>query len=173
MATVTYYRGDFLTGYTVDTTNTTLIAQLEEDNYTTNYAEAEADSFISGGQNFIGNTAASPDSPVSDTFAANFTVEQAKVLLPYITKLDPQRGEKLIKAYVDGYIQSGKVEFALAALRAAPEYEEMFNGIKRGDGSLRMTEAQYLQNKEAVLVHFNEYNLGGYAKANIDTVFPK
>ena len=53
MATVTYYRGDFLTGYTVDTTNTTLIAQLERDNYTTNYAEAEADSFISGGQNFI------------------------------------------------------------------------------------------------------------------------
>ena len=59
MATVTYYRGDFLTGYTVDTTNTTLIAQLEEDNYTTNYAEAEADSFISGGQNFIGYNVAS------------------------------------------------------------------------------------------------------------------
>lgn len=38
---------------------------------------------------------------------------------------------------------------------------------------MRMTEAQYLQNKEAVLVHFNEYNLGGYAKENIDTVFPK
>ena len=32
MATVTYYRGDFLTGYTVDTTNTTLIEQLERDN---------------------------------------------------------------------------------------------------------------------------------------------
>ena len=173
MATETYYRKDFLTGYTIDTSNTAAIENLENAGYTTNFAEAEAASFTGGGQNFIGNTANTADEPLSDSFQANFTVEQAKVLLPYITKLDPQRGEKLIKAYVDGYIQSGKVEFALAALRAAPEYDEMFNGIKRSDGSLRMTEAQYLQNKEAVLVHFNEYNLGGYAKENIDTVFPK
>ena len=58
-------------------------------------------------------------------------------------------------------------------MRSAPEYSEMFEGIQRTDGSLRMTEAQYLQNKEAVIVHFNEFNLGGYAKENIDTVFPK
>ena len=176
MAKVTYYRKDFLTGYEIDTKSDgaeVQIKNLEDAGYTTNFAEAEAASFTGGGQNFIGNTANTADEPLSDSFQANFTVEQAKVLLPYITKLDPQRGEKLIQAYVDGYIQSGKVEFALAALRAAPEYEEMFNGIRRSDGSLRMTEAQYLQNKEAVLVHFNEYNLGGYAKENIDTVFPK
>ena len=29
MATVTYYRGDFLTGYTIDTSNTALIEKLE------------------------------------------------------------------------------------------------------------------------------------------------
>ena len=169
---VKVYRKDFLTGYEIGN-DPDRIKEFEEAGYTQSFDEAQAASFTSGGENFIGNTAEAPDNPVSNTFAANFTVEQAKVLLPYITKLDSQRGEKLIKAYVDGYIESGKVEFALASLRAAPEYEEMFNGIKRSDGSLRMTEAQYLQNKEAVLIHFNEYNLGGYAKENIDTVFPK
>ena len=173
MATVTYYRKDFLDGYTIDTSNTTQIQNLENAGYTTNYAEAEAASYTGGGTNFKGNTAAEADKSLSETFSANFTVEQAKVLLPYITKLDPQRGEKLIKAYVDGYIKSGKDTFALAAMRSAPEYSEMFEGIQRTDGSLRMTEAQYLQNKEAVIVHFNEFNLGGYAKENIDTVFPK
>ena len=31
-----------------------------------------------------------------------------------------------------------------------------------------MTEAQYLQSKEAVLIHFNEFGLGGYGAQVID-----
>ena len=118
-----------------------------------------------------GETAAS--TPLKEEDLSPYSREQAKVLLPYITKLDPVRGEKLIDAYTKGFVETGKPEFALAAMRAVPEYSEMFEGIKRTDGSLRMTEAQYLQNKEAVVIHLNEYSLGGYGKENIDVIFPK
>ena len=120
------------------------------------------------------NTPPAGTSPVSDNdSSAPYSKEQAKVLLPYITKLDPVRGEKLIDAYTQGFIDTGKPEFALASMRNTAEYSEMFEGIKRPDGSLRMTEAQYLQNKEAVAIHLNEYNLGGYGKENLDVIFPK
>jgi len=58
-------------------------------------------------------------------------------------------------------------------MRASDSYEKVFPGITRDDGSLRMTEAVYLQNKEAVLIHFNEFGIGGYGGQVIDTLFPQ
>ena len=140
---------------------------------------------IPGREGYVGGTLTAPSSissgggeiaastPLKEEDLSPYSREQAKVLLPYITKLDPVRGEKLIDAYTQGFIDTGKAEFALANMRSTVEYSEMFEGIKRNDGSLRMTEAQYLQNKEAVVIHLNEYNLGGYGKENIDVIFPK
>ena len=165
---VRVYRKDFLEGYEIGDDADTIKDFIETGGYTLSYAEAEAGSRDQGGQNFTGSS-----EPIGEKNSSPYSREQAKVLLPYITKLDPVRGEKLIDAYTKGYVDTGKPEFALAAMRAVPEYSEMFEGIKRTDGSLRMTEAQYLQNKEAVVIHLNEYSLGGYGKENIDVIFPK
>lgn len=151
------------------------------------FSQQDLDNVLRGGYSlnpvplFVGNTGGGGGAPEETTASSSkstdndstvMTVEQAKVLLPYLTKLDPVRGEKLITAYIEGFNETGKTEFALASMRAAPEYDEMFSGIKRADGSLRLTEAQYLQNKEAVIIHLNEAGLGGYAKEKIDALFP-
>ena len=108
-----------------------------------------------------------------DAEAAQFTPQQAQVLMPWLTKLAPVDGRKLIDEYVAGYIESGEDTFALARMRSSDSYEKVFPGITRDDGSLRMSEATYLQNKEAVLIHFNEYGIGGYGAQVIDTLFPQ
>ena len=165
---VRVYRKDFLEGYEIGD-DPDKLKEFEASGYTTNLDEATAASKLAGEQNFEGSDPV--DSSV-DNDAVVQTVEQTKVLLPYLTKLDPVRGDKLIKAYTEGFNETGKPEFALASMRAAPEYDEMFSGIKRADGSLRLTEAQYLQNKEAVVIHLNEAGLGGYAKEKIEVLFP-
>ena len=101
-----------------------------------------------------------------------FTSAQAQVLMPWLTKLAPVEGKKLIDEYVKGYVETGEPTFALAKMRSSDSYEKVFPGITRDDGSLRMSEATYLQNKEAVLIHFNEYGIGGYGAQVIDTLFP-
>ena len=47
-------------------------------------------------------------------------------------------------------------------MRATPEYEEMFQ--VKGRWFFKTYEAQYLQNKEATVIHLNEAGLGGYTK---------
>jgi len=101
-----------------------------------------------------------------------FTSAQAQILMPWLTKLAPVEGKKLIDEYVKGYVETGEPTFALAKMRSSDSYEKVFPGITRDDGSLRMSEATYLQNKEAVLIHFNEYGIGGYGAQVIDTLFP-
>ena len=113
---------------------------------------------------------------VEDTTTSSgsgYTAEQAQVLMPWLTKLAPVEGRKLIDEYVQGYIETGEATFALAKMRASDSYEKVFTGITRDDGSLRMTEAQYLQSKEAVLIHFNEFGVGGYGSQVIDGLFPE
>ena len=169
---VTVYRKDDLTGIELEGTGLKLDDMLAN-GYTTDKSEAVALSTTAGGSNFTGGGETTDSTPIKEEDLSPYSREQAKVLLPYITKLDPVRGEKLIDSYTQGFIDTGKAEFALANMRSTVEYSEMFEGIKRADGSLRMTESQYLQNKEAVAIHLQEYNLGGYAKENLDVIFPK
>jgi len=174
---VMLYRSDDLVGFNVDTSTKEGRDRLNElktnANYTESKSEALANSTQPGGVNFTGGGETTDSTPIKEEDLSPYSREQAKVLLPYITKLDPVRGEKLIDSYTQGFIDTGKAEFALANMRSTVEYSEMFEGIKRNDGSLRMTEAQYLQNKEAVAIHLQEYDLGGYAKENLDVIFPK
>ena len=101
---VRVYRKDFLEGYEIGD-DPDKLKDFQEGGYTTNFAEAEAASKLAGGQNFTGSDPV--DSSV-DNDAVVQTVEQTKVLLPYLTKLDPVRGDKLIKAYTEGFNETGK-----------------------------------------------------------------
>ena len=173
---INLYRRDQLTPITIDVSKKAgqdYAQKLKDAGYFEDKARAEREaSTLVGGSNYS-PTAETTESTAEDNTKVSTTVEKTNILLPYLTKLDPVRGEKLIRAYTEGFNETGKVEFAVAAMRAAPEYEEMFQGIKRADGSLRLTEAQYLQNKEATVIHLNEAGLGGYAREKIDALFPR
>ena len=70
--------------------------------------------------------------------------------------------------------KQGKLHLHVAKMRASDSYEKVFTGITRDDGSLRMTESHsHLQSKEAVLIHFNEFGVGGYGSQVIDGLIPE
>ena len=66
-----------------------------------------------------------------------FTFEQLRWLFPAWP-------DALIQIYMDEWIASGDNALALARVRASPEFEQAFPGIKRPNGELRMTEGEYL-----------------------------
>ena len=56
-------------------------------------------------------------------------------------------------------MDSGSIDLAIAQGRASEDYAKTFPGIKREDGSLRMTEIQYLELKDAMKDSLRNYNL--------------
>ena len=65
----------------------------------------------------------------------------------------------LLQTYTDSYIETGNATFAIGAVRASAEYAEFYPGIKRDDGSVRMTETQYEQTREGYFRVFLENGL--------------
>ncbi len=112
MAILKYYRKDQLTPIEVDDRNTDFIAQLERDGYTQDEQKAISESGEVGGTNYTGTAADTTTS--STTTSSGYTAEQAQVLMPWLTKLAPVEGRKLIDEYVQGYIETGEATFALA-----------------------------------------------------------
>jgi len=78
--------------------------------------------------------------------------EAASLLLPF---LPPE----LVRIYADAWADFGDRTIALEATRADPRYEQFFPGIKRGDGTLRMTEQEYLATKEAYRISLLELDV--------------
>ena len=56
--------------------------------------------------------------------------------------------EELMSVFIDGYVEFGDVELALARMRQAPAYEDYFGGNRRPDGTLRFSEAEYASYRE-------------------------
>ena len=158
------YRKDDLDGFVIDRDD---LDNYKNNGYTEDEQEAIARSTEPGGSNYTG-TATDTEEGTNSAY----TSQQVQVLMPFLTKLNPIEGQKLIDAYVQGFIETGQDAFALAQMRNSESYAKVFPGITRDDGSLRMTEANYLQNKEAVLIHFNEFGIGGYGAQVIDNLFP-
>lgn len=75
--------------------------------------------------------------------------QEAALLYPYLPK-------QLRDVFVEAWTQYGDQNLALAAMRSSPIYEQYFPGIKRTDGSLRMTELEYA----ATLDAFDQLLLG-------------
>jgi len=80
------------------------------------------------------------------------TYEQAKGLFPYLD-------DRLIRLYLDKYAESGNERLALAEMRADPIMAEVYPGIKRTDGSLRMTEQEYVAAVDNMKATVRTYNL--------------
>ena len=80
------------------------------------------------------------------------TYEQAKGLFPYLD-------DRLIRLYLDKYAESGNERLALAEMRADPIIAEVYPGIKRTDGTLRMTEQEYVAALDNMKASLRNYNL--------------
>lgn len=80
------------------------------------------------------------------------TYEQAKGLFPYLD-------DRLIRLYLDKYAESGNERLALAEMRADPIMAEVYPGIKRTDGTLRMTEQEYVAALDNMKASLRNYNL--------------
>lgn len=66
---------------------------------------------------------------------------RARALFPWIP-------EALLGVFVDAWIEFGDPDMAMAALRQDSRYDTFFAGNRREDGSVRMSEADYLSTVE-------------------------
>ena len=80
------------------------------------------------------------------------TIDEAKNLYPYYP-------EKLVQMILDVWTNTGEISIAISETRASDEFDKQFPGIKRPDGSLRMTEIEYLETKDYMQDSLRRYNL--------------
>ena len=80
------------------------------------------------------------------------TLGDAQALLPYFPG-------NILNIILDSWVDTGSIDLAIAQGRASDDYAKTFPGIKREDGSLRMTEIQYLEVKDAMKDSLRNYNL--------------
>ena len=80
------------------------------------------------------------------------TLSDAQALFPYFPG-------NILNIILDSWVDSGSIDLAIAQGRASEDYAKTFPGIKREDGSLRMTEIQYLEVKDAMKDSLRNYNL--------------
>lgn len=76
----------------------------------------------------------------------------ARNLFPFFPEL-------LVTLFADAWEEFNDPELALAEVRQSPLYDELFPGIKRDDGSLRMSEQEWFSTREAYGRIFREFGL--------------
>ena len=80
------------------------------------------------------------------------TKEEAKLRFPYLD-------ERLIDVYVQGFVETGDRNLALLKMRSDSLMETVYPGIRKTDGTLRMTEQEYIVAKEFMELELRNYNL--------------
>ncbi len=63
--------------------------------------------------------------------------------------LMPWMPDELIALYTEAYVEYGNADMAWAAVRQAPAYDQFFAGNRREDGTLRMSEQEYMSTLDA------------------------
>ena len=99
-----------------------------------------------------GGGGASGPSFETETQSYTPTLSDAQALFPYFPG-------NILNIILDSWVDSGSIDLAIAQGRASEDYAKTFPGIKREDGSLRMTEIQYLEVKDAMKDSLRNYNL--------------
>jgi hypothetical protein len=103
-----------------------------------------------GGGVYTPRTSTVDYTPVKTTGLS--TKEEAKLRFPYLD-------ERLIDVYVQGFIDTGDSQLALLQMRSDPLMETVYPGIRKTDGTLRMTEQEYIVAKEFMELELRNYNL--------------
>jgi len=80
------------------------------------------------------------------------TLDEAKNLYPYLPP-------SVVEVIVNTWTETGDVGIALAQARATDDFRGAFPGIAREDGSLRMTETQYVETVDRMQDALRTFNL--------------
>ena len=80
------------------------------------------------------------------------TKKDAAALYPYFPS-------NILDGLIAKWTETGSIDIALATVRGSDEYAKAFPGIRREDGTLRMTEIQYLELKDGMKDALRTYNL--------------
>jgi len=87
------------------------------------------------------------------------TKDDAAALYPYFPS-------NILDELIMKWTETGSIDIALATVRSGDAYAKAFPGIRRVDGSLRMTEIQYLELKDSMKDQLRNYNLNPDVFAN-------
>lgn len=117
-------------------------------------AQELIDSFIKDRSNKNLYTPPTASEPLFDADDEEYvpTFTEAKNLYPYYP-------ESIIQNILDVWTNTGEITIAISEARASDTFEKEFPGIKRPDGSLRMTEIEYLETKDYMADALRTYNL--------------
>ena len=80
------------------------------------------------------------------------TKADAAALYPYFPS-------NILDDLIMKWVETGSIDIALATVRSGDAFARAFPGIRREDGSLRMTELQYLELKDSMKDQLRNYNL--------------
>ena len=78
--------------------------------------------------------------------------QRAQALFPWLPPA-------LLDIYADAWARTGSPSLALAELRASSDYDQFFPGNRRDDGSLRLSEAEYLARVDGYKLALGQFNL--------------
>jgi len=102
--------------------------------------DLEGDFDLSGFNDYFNNLFSQTYDSVPSYVAPEFTptIKQVEQLVPWLS----QSGN-LLQVYQDTWAETGDANFALAAVRDSEDYDTIFPGNKRADGSVRHSESEY------------------------------
>ena len=126
---------------TTDTTTTTTDTTTTTTNTTTDTSiDLEGDFDLSGFDDYFNSLFNQTYDSVPSYVAPEFTptIKQVEQLVPWLS----QSGN-LLQVYQDTWAETGDANFALAAVRDSEDYDTIFPGNKRADGSVRHSESEY------------------------------
>ena len=102
--------------------------------------DLEGDFDLSGFDDYFNSLFSRTYDSVPSYVAPEFTptIKQVEQLVPWLS----QSGN-LLQVYQDTWAETGDANFALAAVRDSEDYDTIFPGNKRADGSVRHSESEY------------------------------
>ena len=121
-------------------TNTDTSTDTVVDTETDTSIDLEGDFDLSGFDDYFNSLFSQTYDSVPSYVAPEFTptIKQVEQLVPWLS----QSGN-LLQVYQDTWAETGDANFALAAVRDSEDYDTIFPGNKRADGSVRHSESEY------------------------------
>jgi len=94
-----------------------------------------------------------------DAQAAQTSTPEGPTTFEQMQGLYPWLDDRLITLYLDKYTESGSERLAIAEMRADPMMEVVYPGISDEDGTLKMTEQEYVFAVDSMKASLRKFNL--------------
>tara|TARA_R100000742_G_C4274966_1_gene95183 strand:+ start:879 stop:2000 length:1122 start_codon:yes stop_codon:yes gene_type:complete len=94
-----------------------------------------------------------------DAQAAQTSTPEGPTTFEQMQGLYPWLDDRLITLYLDKYTESGSERLAIAEMRADPMMEVVYPGIRDKDGTLKMTEQEYVFSVDSMKASLRKFNL--------------